>query len=239
MKYNGFAAKTVMITGASKGIGKEIARELSNSGCKLILTASSANSFDGFDIEAEGIKFLHFDMSKELEVLGALEKLNRLNAYPDILINNAGIGIFKDFINFNFDDINSTININYKSPILITQSLLPKMLESGFGVIANVISVAAINNFSRSTIYGSSKAALLEAMKTLRLEVRKSGIKIINFIPGATNTAIWSPKVRSEYGEVMMSPESLAKVIVSSIDNAITHNLMIEEMSIRPQNGDL
>lgn len=239
MKYNAMKSKTILITGASKGIGKEIAKELLESDSKLILCGSNEKSFENFDLSSENIKFYSFDLKNEEETIAALNKIEQDGNSPDIIINNAGIGIFRNFTDFKIEEINSMMNVNFKAPILITQKFLPKMLENKFGVVANIVSVAAVNNFLRSSIYGASKSALLEAMKTLRLEVRKNGVKVINVLPGATETSIWSPKVRAEFGNLMLSPNDLAKTIVRAINDSIENNLIIEEITIRPQNGDL
>lgn len=239
MKYSSFDSKTVLITGASKGIGKAIAEELLESNCKLILTASSEKSFENFSLKHENISFLPFDMSDRDQLNTAIEKMNADQIKPDILINNAGVGIFKNFKDLKTADFDKMIDVNFRSPYRLTQAVLPNMLEKKFGVIANILSVAAINNFQRSSAYGATKAALLESMKTLRLETRSEGIKVINFLPGATETSIWSEKVRQEMGSRMMQPENLAKTIVSVIDSSIVNNLTVEEMIIRPQGGDL
>jgi len=86
-------------------------------------------------------------------------------------------------------------------------------------------------------VYTASKLGLLGYTRALREEVREHNIRVINIVPGATETPIWSAEIRKEYGEQMMSPESIARVIVSSYlqkDNIVT-----EEIVLRPIGGDL
>ncbi len=239
MEYSGFDARTVLITGASKGIGAAIANELIKTDCRLVLTASRAESFKECQFEKERITILPMDLSKSEEMQTGIERLRTLNYKPDILINNAGVGIFKLFSEITMSEFDEMMNVNFRSPFFLTQAMIEDMSLAGFGLVANVLSVAAETTFTASSVYSASKAALLQAMKTLRKETRKKGIKIINFLPGATSTGIWSEKVLEESMHRMMSAESLAKVIVETINSAILHDTHIEEMTIRPQGGDL
>ncbi len=239
MFYNGFAKKTVWITGASKGIGRAIAEDLIAEDCVLILSASSENSFFDCNFEKENVVILPFDLSNDSDVSQAVNFLKNKSLHPDIVINNAGVGIFKSFKSLSLEDFDRMNNVNYRSAFAIIKEVLPQMLEAKFGVIANVLSIAATTNFPRSSVYGASKSALLEMMKTLRLEVRNDGIKVINFLPGATETSIWSPKVIDEFGSKMMKPSELAKAILSTINISLMNNLTFEEVVIRPTTGDL
>lgn len=239
MQYKGFKNRIIWITGSSKGIGKALSAELISEDCKLILSATSLDSFSHSNFVHNNIFLLPFDLTDEAEIQGAFNTLKLKDLYPDVLINNAGIGVFKNLKSLSIEDFDKMHQVNYRSAFQIVKSILPKMMENSFGVIANVLSVAAVSNFQRSSVYGASKAALLEMMKTLRMEVRSDGLKIINFLPGATETSIWSDKVRAEFAHKMMKPEELAKAIITTIDLSIINNLTFEEVIMRPTSGDL
>lgn len=239
MKYHNLSNKTILITGASRGIGKSLVAALVGCDCKLIATASSETSFENYDIKSNNIIFECFDLNNTDEIEATVARLQEKNLIPDVLINNAGVGIFKSFGDFTISEIEKLINVNYKAPILLAKAFLPSMLEKKSGMIVNIISVAAVQSFLRSSVYGATKAALMETMKTIRLEYRKQGIKVLNILPGATNTPIWSPKVREQHGEKMMPSEALAEAIVANIDIAFEYDIMPEELTFRPQLGDL
>ncbi|MEJ5244524.1 MAG: SDR family oxidoreductase [Bacteroidota bacterium] len=239
MSNNSLQGKTILVTGASKGIGKSLVGVLSRYDCRIIATATKMDSFSNYEIASDKIVFEAFDLNKESEIIEGIDRLKSKNLIPDIIINNAGVGIFKNFADFSSDEIDKLININFKAPVLISKSFLPEMLEKQFGMFVNIISVAAVESFHRSSLYGATKAALLETMKTIRKEYRHQGIKVLNILPGATRTPIWSPKVVQQFGDRMMAPEALAQVIVTNIALAIEQDIMPEEFIIRPHYGDL
>ncbi len=239
MSNNSLQGKTILVTGASKGIGKSIVEVLARYDCRVIATATKNDSFTNFEIKSDKIVFEAFDLNNESELIAGIERLKSNNQIPDIVINNAGVGIFKNFVDFSAIEIDKLINVNFRAPVLLSKSFLPGMLEKQFGMFVNIISVAAVESFHRSSLYGATKAALLETMKTIRKEYRHQGIKVLNILPGATRTPIWSAKVVQQYGDRMMSPKALAELIVANVALAIEQDIMPEEIVVRPHYGDL
>ena len=121
--------------------------------------------------------------------------------------------------------------------ISVVQNLIPHFKKRGGGIIINILSVAAKTIFQNSSIYSASKAGLLAYANVLREEVRKYNIKVINILPGATKTPIWSNEMLSSNANKMMKPEDIAKFIyqIYTIDS----NLVPEEITLRPISGDL
>ena len=111
------------------------------------------------------------------------------------------------------------------------------MIKRKKGTIINIISVAAEKVFTRSSAYAASKSGLLAYTNVLREEVRKYNIKVINILPGATNTPMWSDKVLEEYGDKIMKPENIARVLVSVYLQGSDY--VTEEIIMRPMIGDL
>ncbi len=239
MKYQSLKGKKIIITGASKGIGKAIADEILDLEAEIILLASKIESFDSSLGNRQNIKLYSADFSDALSVENVLEKINSENGTPDIIINNAGIGVFRNFAELSQDEIRKMMEVNYFAPIRIVQYFLKEMMERKSGNIVNILSVTAQTNYQRSSVYGASKSALLETMKTLRLEVRQSGVRIINVLPGATATTIWRPKVIEDFGWKMLSPMAVAGTVLSNLDLCISNNQTIEEIILRPDLGDL
>ena len=111
------------------------------------------------------------------------------------------------------------------------------MKKIGGGTIINVLSVVTEKTFLNSAVYTASKMGLLGYTKVLREEVRDYNIRVINIIPGATETPIWTNEMREEKGEKMMKPNSVARLMVSAFLQ--TDNLVTEEIIIRPVQGDI
>ena len=111
------------------------------------------------------------------------------------------------------------------------------MISKGGGTIINILSVVTKKTFTNSSIYSASKWGLLGYSNSLREEVRKHNIKVINVIPGATETPIWSKEMRNEHSERMMSSDEIARVLVWAFLQK--SNLVTEEIVLRPIEGDL
>ena len=234
--------KRVWITGAGRGIGLAIAEKLAETKATLILSARLKDSFANLPSELKSKKniFLFpFDISSRSETESACTKISRTVGDIDILINNAGITSFTKFLDTSTDVFENIINTNLRGPYLCTKSVLPGMLKRNSGIIINIISVVALKTFTKSTAYAASKAGLLAMSRSLREEVRKYGIKIIDIFPGATETEIWSDDSRNKFRERMIKPIDVADIIYDAIRLSMNKNAMVEEIVFRPQEGDL
>jgi short-subunit dehydrogenase len=241
--------KTFIITGASRGIGFELVKFLLPFEVRLILIASKESSFgklkslvsktSEFNSNNSEIIYYPIDLSNSEEIKKAEIEISSKFGKIDFLINNAGIGIFKKLIDFNFDEFDNLINVNLKAPFGMIKSVLPEMINQKSGVIINVLSVVAKTPFANSSIYGATKAGLLQMTECLRMEVREYGIKIINVFPGATATEIWSPKALEKLSHKMLNPEDVAETVFEIIKLSTIQTMMIEDIQIRPQGGDL
>ena len=158
---------------------------------------------------------------------------NKINC----LINNAGITSFKLAENNSINEIDDVIHTNLLGPIYSIKSVLPSMIKNGGGTIINILSVVTKKVFSQSSAYSASKHGLIGYTNSLREEVRKYNVRIINVVPGATQTPIWSSEMREKYGDRMMTPEEIAQVIVWLYLQK--GNLVTEEIVLRPILGDL
>ncbi|MCL5991793.1 MAG: SDR family oxidoreductase [Bacteroidetes bacterium] len=179
------------------------------------------------------------DVSIHEEVFEIHNKIADNLGDVDILLNNAGVAAFKPFNELTVDDYYSMINTNLFGTFLTTKAVIPSMIKRKKGIILNIISVAAEKTFTGSALYSASKAGVLAMSRSMREDLRDKGIKVIDILPGATETELWSGKSRSKYNWRMMNPENLAVLVVDVLKNSLSDNLMIEEVIVRPQLGDL
>ncbi len=236
------AGKNIWITGASRGIGFSIASELGGSGANLILSSRRANAINESYKTLGANKLVHIypcDVSSSEEVAATYNKVAAKLGTIDILINNAGLGIFKSFENTSLEDFEKLTNLNFKGVFLCTKSALPAMLASENGLIINILSVVVQKTFLNCSVYSATKSAAFAMCKSLREEVRSKGIKIVNIIPGAVETDIWEDYIREEYGDKMMQPEDIAGTVSRVIEMSQNDRMMIEDITLRPQSGDL
>lgn len=230
----------IWITGASSGIGKAVALEFAKIGCNVFISARRAQELERLKDEAgkqgDNIHTFPCNVASFTNVEQTVKKITsefELNC----LINNAGVTSFKNAADNSVNEINDLINTNLLGSIYSTKFVLPTFIKNETGTIINVLSVVVDKIFTRSSVYAASKMGLLGYSNSLREEVRKYNIRVINVIPGATETSMWSQEIRKEKGELMMNPESIARIIVSAYLQK--DNLVTEEIVLRPITGDL
>lgn len=232
--------KAIWITGASSGIGKELTLEFAKNDEKVIATARRTNLIESYRKElgnkVNNILPVQLNISDLKSVEDFYNSYSK-NFFIKTLINNAGITSFKSAEKDSVEEIKEIIEVNLLGAIYAIKFVLPQMIENNNGTIINILSVVTEKVFTKSTAYSASKAGLLAYVKSLREEVRKYNIRIINIIPGATKTSIWSNSTLEKYSHQMMLPEDIAKLVYYAY--SIKSNLVTEEIVIRPLQGDI
>ncbi|HRT67271.1 MAG TPA: SDR family NAD(P)-dependent oxidoreductase [Bacteroidota bacterium] len=232
--------KNIFITGISRGIGHACAEYLSNNNIIFGSTRNKnefinnpKNSFINPNNVFE-IDFLNQNDIKNLDKI-----LYDIKQDIQVLINNAGVVIFTPFEKSTIDDLKVQIEVNLFGAYHLTKQFLSSMLEKRQGMIINMISIAAEKPFENSSLYGASKAALAAMFASIREETRRQKIKITNLILGATYSDAWDEETRAELGSRMIQPKSVAMIMDNLINYYENNDLMVEEIVIRPQFGDL
>jgi short-subunit dehydrogenase len=230
----------IWITGASSGIGKELAKEFARVGANVYASARRTNMLELLkkELEAENlqIKTIPCNVASSANVEQTVKQILS-ETKIDCLINNAGVTSFKKAEDNSLNEIKEIIDTNLLGAIYAIKSVLPSMIENKNGTIINIISVVAKKIFYNSSAYTASKSGLLSYADCLREEVRKHNIRIINVLPGATSTPIWPEKVLRESKDRMMEASDIARLIVSLYLNDTT--VVPEEIVLRPIKGDL
>ncbi|RPI69891.1 MAG: SDR family oxidoreductase [Ignavibacteriales bacterium] len=230
----------IWITGASSGIGKAAAIEFARTGCKVFVSARRATELERLNQslkkEKLEIDIYPCNIASSANVDQTAKKILSTHKI-DCLINNAGITSFKLAEENSINEIDDIINTNLLGSIYTIKSVLPKMIEQGGGTIINILSTVTKKIFTNSSAYAASKSGLKAYADVLREEVRKYRIKVVNIIPGATVTPMWSQEVRKESSERMMSVEDISRLLVWVFLQK--ENMVSEEIFVRPIEGDL
>jgi len=232
--------KSVLITGASSGIGAELALILARQGHNLILTARRDHLLRELTTrcESEGAGSVKFIVGDVCAVAANPKLIDFMRSDGEpVLVNNAGMAQFGSYAETSWEQHESQIQTNLLGTMKITHAVLPTMLAAGSGQIINVLSVAAKHVFSGAAVYSATKAGILQFGNSLREEYRKSGIRVTNIIPGATNTPLWDGQGFSPPTEKMLSAVSVAHTIADII--ALPADRMVEELTITPPDGIL
>ena len=236
MDKNWLDNKTVIVTGASSGMGKGITEKLiKEHGCTVLGVARSQQKMEALVAElgeyADKFSYQLFDVSDRANWDNYLNYLNENNIKPDILINNAGIlPKFDKFQHYSIEDIEKAMNINFYSAVYSMHALLPLLLESPAPAIINIDSSAALMSLAGTSVYSASKAALKSLTESMREELRgKCYVGIV--CPGFTKTDIFrnqgssDEKAQKRLNMVSTSCDTMVKWIMNGINKQ--HELMV------------
>jgi NADP-dependent 3-hydroxy acid dehydrogenase YdfG len=233
--------KVVWITGASTGIGFELGKAFAKAGYVIIATARRKSRLVSLvsEIRFAGHEALALvcDVTSERSIQSTRKKILEKYKTIDVLVNNAGVTVFKSFIDTKTLDYDAVLDTNLRGSFLAAKAVLPLMIKRRKGHIINVVSIAATNVFKDSAVYSASKAGLAAISNVLREEVRKYSIKVTNVLPGPTDTAMWSPATRQKSSKRMMTPREIAEIVVQIANQP--KKVVIEDVTIRPIKGDL
>ena len=211
--------KYAVITGASSGIGYELALQWANLGYHAICIARREDKLAELKKKSpERIHPLVFDLVNFNEYPSLFKEIESITPYIDVLINNAGILINKPFDEFSPDEFDRMVNINYKAPYFLLQGLLPYIENSALKSIINIGSIGGVDNtdkFPGLSIYSSSKGAISTLTECLAKELSVKNISINCLALGAVRTEMLS-KAFPGYIPNLTS-EKMAKFIVNFI----------------------
>jgi NADP-dependent 3-hydroxy acid dehydrogenase YdfG len=236
-----FHRPVVWVTGASRGIGAEIANQFASIGCEVCLSARSRPELQKI---ARGIRSLGgrahvfpLDVTNRKQIGNIAASITRRFGRVDVLVNNAGITVFKTFFTTTMDDVDAIIETNLTSHIACTKAVLPAMIRRKSGWVFNILSYAAVKTFEESAAYTAAKAGMHGFGKVLREEMRIHNVKVVNVLPGSTETAMWSRAMRKKYSHQMMKPESVAEAVLSVYQ--LPNDVVVDDIILRPVMGDI
>jgi len=185
--------KVILITGASRGIGRNIAKKLAQNGERVIANYNKSEKEAielKKDLEAEGIEIDIFkaDVSKREEVIELVKFVEEKYKKIDVLINNAGISDIKLFTDVTDEDWNNIINTNLYSAFCCTQEVVKNMIKNHSGCIINISSIWGLVGASCEVVYSISKAGIDAMTKSLAKELGLSNIRVNSIAPGIIDT---------------------------------------------------
>lgn len=198
------SGKVAIITGASAGIGRESARALANEGANLVLTARREERLKGLvaEFNKRGVKAVYVtgDATQEetakQTIQAAIDNFGRV----DILLNNAGIGVYKDLVDTTLEEYDAMMNTNMRSGFLFSRCAVPHMIKQGEGTILMLSSKAGVYGFAGEAVYCSTKFAQVGFAQALDKELRTKGIKVGVICPGGVKTEFALGTGRTEEG---------------------------------------
>jgi short-subunit dehydrogenase len=218
--------KTVLITGASSGIGAATAAALARRGARVLLVARSADKLrsvaDAIRSAGGSAEVLPADLSDPAAVAGIADEVRDRCGVPDILINNAGAGRWLSVVETSPQQARQMIELPYLAAFYMTRAFLPDMLARQNGVVLNVTSVASFMVWPNAAAYIAARHALKGFTEALRTEVKKAGISVSLVTLGPVESTYWEhnpgSRERVPRGTKTMSTEEAARTIVATIE---------------------
>lgn len=231
----------VLITGASRGLGRCLAIAGAKRAHRLALTARDAA---GLERLAAGLRQEHGCEVQcfpgDLSLPGLAQQCARhvedSMGAPDVLINNAGIGWWRSFLEHSDEDHDRLIDLNFRAVVHLTHALLPAMTQRGHGQIINIASDLADRPLGNMTVYTATKHALRGFSHSLSQEVRPLGIKVSLLNPGMIDTSFHTMEEGSLDEAVALKPGPLAELVMTMLEQP--GHQVVDEMTVHAMRQD-
>jgi 3-oxoacyl-[acyl-carrier protein] reductase len=230
---------TAFVTGATQGIGRATAFALGRAGYRVGICARTAAKVEAVvaELRAEGIEAAGAaaDVADPEPVRRAVAHVVEQLGEIGVLVNNAGVLIARPFEEITLEDWDVTMATNLRSLYLVTREVLPAMRRRRDGTIVNVASLAGRNGFAGGTAYSASKHAVLGFARSLMLEVRKDGVRVVTVCPGSVDTGmILDQPMLKTNRERILQPGDVADAILQAV--RLPGRALVSELDIRPTN---
>lgn len=233
--------KLIVVSGATKGIGRAIVEEFLQHGFDAVVCARNQADLVKMKQEVENkfsnakLFIYQADMAVKDEVYAFAAYVKSLNRVVDVLVNNAGFFTPGEIATEPEGTLESMMNANVYSAYYLTRGLVHMMSDAKSGHIFNICSIASIKAYANGGSYAITKFAMLGLSKCLREELKSTGIRVTAVMPGATKTASWDGVDLPD--DRFMSAEDVAETVYAC--HAISKRSVVEEILIRPQLGDI
>ena len=214
--------KTVLITGASGGLGFSLSKIFSDNGYLVFAVGRSKIRLEELKSRCKKGKIItiqaDFQEKKSFENIYKIVK--KYTKRLEILINNAGIGVVDEFYNSKIDDVENMLTVNCLAPVYLTRLFLPEMIVAKEGKVINISSTGGITTLNNLAVYGATKHFINGFTKNLNRELKGTGVKMLAAMPGSMNTKFGlnnKPKesTKKSFGE---NPDIIAQAIFKKIN---------------------
>lgn len=230
------SSKIAIVTGASSGIGSRFSKDLTDKGAIVYGLARSEDKLKNIQSEL-GDHFIPvvMDITDHEKIQKWVENTFDEQNRPDVLINNAGLGLFGDVDELPLNDWHTMVNTNLNGIFYMTRQIVPLMkLNKEVCHIVNIASIAGKIGNPQMSGYNASKFGVRGFSESLFKELRYDGIKVTCFYPGSIATSFFDKAGDMETHPNMMQPEDVSKLLIDILETA--DNFLINEVTMRPLN---
>ncbi|HKI77907.1 MAG TPA: SDR family NAD(P)-dependent oxidoreductase [Ignavibacteriaceae bacterium] len=230
--------KTAIVTGGNRGIGKAIALRLAKENYNLIIYGRDEEALKKTQSEIKKLgvecKYFSGDAADENFVKESVAEIEKGFGKIDLLVNNAGMGIFKKLVDSELRDFKTQIDVNLYGIYNFSKAVLGGMIKHKSGAIINIASLAGKNSFPGGTMYSASKHAVLGFTRSLMLEVREYNIRVAAICPGSVATEFFGGTGRHPNYDKILKADDVAESVMAILKLPV--HALISEVDLRPTN---
>ena len=213
-----FKGKVVLVTGASRGLGRVIAQDFAQQGAKVVLVARTLGPLEELEdqILAAGGEALAVaaDISDPSAVQALAMEVGVTYGRVDIIINNAAVAILKPMAEVAREEWEQMTGVNLHGMFLVTQTFLPGMIERKTGVVVNISAALARNGYPNLAVYSATKAGIIAFSEALSKEVRRYGVQVYSVCPHGINTDLYKTLFGATDPAKILTPQRVAQDIL-------------------------
>jgi NAD(P)-dependent dehydrogenase (short-subunit alcohol dehydrogenase family) len=229
------AGKIALVTGAGRGIGRAISLALGAAGAQVIVAARTRPEIEAVAREisqAGGVASAWpVDLSREAEITALFDFIREKFGRLDVLVNNAGLGLFGPIVEFAAADLDRLYTINVRGTFLCCQQALKLMIPQAGGYIINIASVVGFKGYPGQAGYGISKHGVIGLTKSLAVEAQPYGIRVSVVSPGGVNTDMIGNARPDLDRSVLLQPEDIAQTVMFLL--SLSNQAAVDEIYIR------
>ncbi len=225
--------KIAVITGAGSGLGASLAKKYANDDYHVCLIGRTIEKLERTAKALSNVNYSIFsvDISSKKEVSAVFSTIKETLGSVDVLVNNAGVGVFDVAENLEEDAVHQMIDINLKGSIFCTQEVLADMKERNSGSILNVVSTAGLEGKSTESVYCASKFGMRGFHESLLVELKDTDVHAFGAYMGGMNTNFWEGILDESITSGLMDPEDIADIIYHNA--SLRKNLNVDQVVIK------
>lgn len=228
--------KVVLITGGARGLGRYMADAMAREGAAVIVTSRQAQQEAPLEPRFGEVQEAYLEITDEASVTSLFAKIDAAFQRLDVLVNNAGIGVFKPVADTTLDEWNRIFATNVTGLFLCSREAFTRMKAQGGGRIINIASVSGYIPIEENGVYGASKYAVRGFSKILNEEGKHHNVRVSIVSPGAVYTDIWEGREGFSPAD-MLQPEDVADTVLDIARRPL--HVRIDEVKILPPKGVL
>jgi 3-oxoacyl-[acyl-carrier protein] reductase len=233
--------KIALVTGASRGIGKNMSLALAEAGARVILSARDTRKLEQVQREigdrGGGAAVIPSDLAKEEDIATLFEEIRRSFGRLDVSVHNAGIGHFEDLADFPMDKFDDIFRVNMRGTFLCCKHAMKLMIPARSGYIVNISSMQGIKGYTKQSAYAASKHGIMGMTKSLSAEAQKHNIRVSAILPGAVDTELISDARPDLDRSLLIPPGDISKALLfllSLSDRAMVDMVVVRRSTASP-----